>query len=142
AAAFAIGVALGMIRRVAPLVAPFALALVVWEVRPLDLTAAMVREAQLDQNVAGRAQVTACLQQRYRGGGIMARMGALGHYMHEMSAAGFALRDFLHEGNSPIWDSAFSRGPAPVVEWVLVEEFAEGGDAIVQRHRQVPELLQ
>ena len=73
-------------------------------------------------------------------GTIMMSMGALGHYMHELSAAGFAIRDFLHEGNGPIWDSAFTRGPAPLVEWVLVEEVAEGGDAIIQRHRQFPML--
>jgi hypothetical protein len=141
ASSFAVGAGLGMFRRGAPFVAPLLGALVLWEVRPFDLEAPMVREAQLDQLVSGRAVVTACLQQRYRGGGIMASMGALGHYMHEMSAAGFAIRDFLHEGNSPIWDSAFTRGPAPVVEWVLVEEFAEGGDAVIQRHRQYPDLL-
>jgi hypothetical protein len=142
AGALACGVAAGMIRRIAPFVAPVVLAIVIWEVRPFDLQAPMVREAQLDQNVTGRALVTACLAERYRGGGVMASMGSLGHYMHEMSASGFAIRDFLHEGNSPIWDSAFTRGPAALAEWVLVEEAAEGGDAIVQRHRQLPRLLQ
>ena len=141
AGAFACGAALGLFRRLAPFVAPLVLAIVMWEVPPFDQRAPMVREAQLDQNVPLRAQVTACLQERYRGGAIMASMGALGHYMHEMSAAGFAIRDFLHEGNGPIWDSAFTRGPAPLVEWVLLEEEAEGGDAIVQRYRQVPPLL-
>ena len=72
----------------------------------------------------------------------MASMGALGHYMHEMSSAGFAIRDFLHEGNGAMWDSAFTRGPAALVEWVLVEEVAEGGDAVIQRHRQIPRLLE
>jgi len=71
----------------------------------------------------------------------MASMGALAHYMHEMSADGFAIRDFLHEGNGPLWDSAFTRGPAALVEWVLLEEEAEGGDAIVQRYRATPSLL-
>jgi hypothetical protein len=142
AGTLATGIGLGMFRRVAPFVAPIVLAMVLWEVHPFDLQSPMVREAQLDQNVAARAQVTACLKERYRGGGVMASMGALGHYMHEMSTAGFAIRDFLHEGNSPIWDSAFTRGPAPLVEWVLVEEAAEGGDAIVQRFRQHPQLLE
>lgn len=142
AGAMAIGVAVGMFRRAAPFIAPLAVALVAWEVRPFDLEAPMIREAQLDQHVAGRAEVTACLKQRYRGGGVMVSMGALGHYMHEMSASGFAIRDFLHEGNGPLWDSAFTRGPAALVEWVLVEEVAEGGDAVVQRHRQLPRLLQ
>jgi hypothetical protein len=142
ASAFAIGAAVGMLRRLAPVIAPVVLALVIWEVRPFDPEAAMVREAQLDQNVAARAQVTACLKERYRGGGIMASMGALGHYMHEASAAGFEIRDFLHEGNGIIWDSAFTRGPAPLVEWVLLEEEAEGGDHIVQRFRRYPLLLE
>lgn len=141
AGAFASGAALGMARRAAPLLAPLVLALVLWEVRPFDPNAPMVREAQLDQNVIPRAQVTACLQERYRGGAVMVSMGALGHYMHEMSAAGFSIRDFLHEGNGPIWDSAFTRGPGPLVEWVLVEEAAEGGDAVIQRHRALPWLL-
>ena len=141
AGAFACGAAVGMHRRTAAFVAPLLLAAVLWEVQPFDVDSPMVREAQLDQNVAARAKVTACLKERYRGGGVMASMGALGHYMHEMSASGFAIRDFLHEGNSPIWDSAFTRGPAPLVEWVLVEEAAEGGDAVIQRHRQLPQLL-
>jgi hypothetical protein len=72
----------------------------------------------------------------------MISMGALGHYMHELSGAGFAIRDFLHEGNGPIWDSAFTRGPAALVEFVLVEEAAEGGDAIIQRDRELPGLLE
>ena len=142
AGAMASGVAVGMFRRGAPFIAPVALALVVWEVRPFDLQAPMIREAQLDQNVTARAAVTACLKERYRGGAVMVSMGALGHYMHEMSASGFAIRDFLHEGNGPIWDSAFTRGPAALVEWVLVEEAAEGGDAIIQRHRRLPRLLE
>jgi hypothetical protein len=141
ASAFACGAAVGMFRRVAPLLAPVLLAIVWWEIPPFDLDAPMVREAQLDQQVAARAAVTQCLAEQYRGGAVMASMGALGHYMHEMSGAGFAIRDFLHEGNGPIWDSAFTRGPAPLVEWVLVEEVAEGGDAVVQRFREVPALL-
>ena len=89
-----------------------------------------------------RTAVTACLARDYDGRTIMASMGSLGHYMHELSLAGFAIRDFLHEGNGPIWDSAFTRGPAPLVGWVLVEEEAEGGDAVAQRHRRFPSLLE
>ncbi len=142
AGAVAIGIAVGLFRRIAPAVAAIPLALVVYDAPPFDRDAAMVREAQLDRNVHARETVTACLQQRYRGGAVMASMGALGHYMHEMSSAGFAIRDFLHEGNGAMWDSAFTRGPAALVEWVLVEEVAEGGDAVVQRHRQIPRLLE
>lgn len=140
--AVVLGLAVGLLRRAAVVAAVAVVVLVVLEVRPFDDEAPMVREAQLDRNVRARAEVTACLRNNYRGGAVMASMGALGHYMHEMSAAGFDIRDFLHEGNGPIWDSAFTRGPAPLVEWVLVEEEAEGGDAIVQRFRQVPALLE
>jgi hypothetical protein len=142
AGALSIGIAVGLFRRVAPVVAVIPLALVLSGAAPFDRDAPMVREAQLDQNVRAREEVTDCLRQRYRGGAVMMSMGALGHYMHEMSGAGFAIRDFLHEGNGPIWDSAFTRGPAPFVEWVIVEEVAEGGDAVIQRHRQVPRLLE
>ncbi|HXG89000.1 MAG TPA: hypothetical protein VNJ02_11750 [Vicinamibacterales bacterium] len=142
ASAVAVGLGVGLLKRVAPVAAILVLAVVLNETRPFDRNAAMIREAQLDQNVSARGQVTACLKQRYQGGKIMASMGSLGHYMHEMSAAGFEISDFLHEGNGPIWDSAFTRGPAALVEWVLVEEQAEGGDAVIQRHRQLPRLLQ
>jgi hypothetical protein len=142
AGAVAVGLGVGLLKRVAPIVAVAVLAVVLMESRPFDRNAAMIVEAQLDRNVEPRAQVTSCLRRGYQGGTIMASMGSLGHYMHELSAAGFAIRDFLHEGNGPIWDSAFTRGPAPLVEWVLVEEQAEGGDAISQRHRQFPGLLE
>lgn len=142
AAALSSGVALGLIRRIAPYAAPALLALVLLEARPLSPDAPMVREAQRDTRAAAaRATVTSCLARQYRGGAIMASMGSLGHYMHEMSAAGFSIRDFLHEGNGPLWNSAFTRGPAPLVEWVLIEEAAEGGDAVTQRRRAVPALL-
>ncbi|HYU80857.1 MAG TPA: hypothetical protein VEK56_17835, partial [Vicinamibacterales bacterium] len=65
----------------------------------------------------------------------------LGHYMQELAWAGFDISDFLHEGNHPMWDSAFTRGPAPLVEWVLVEEKAEGGDVLAHRQRLRPAFL-
>jgi hypothetical protein len=109
---------------------------------PFDPRAPMIAEAQLDlPNSRGRARVTDCLTRDYDGRTIMVSMGSLGHYMHELSSAGFAIRDFLHEGNGVIWDSAFTRGPVPVVGWVLIEEEAEGGDAVAQRHRRFPRLL-
>jgi hypothetical protein len=141
AGAVAVGLAVGLLKRAAPVVAVALLAVVLMESKPFDRSAVMIVEAQLDRNVHARARVTSCLRSRYRGGTIMASMGSLGHYMHELSGAGFSIRDFLHEGNGPIWDSAFTRGPAPLAEWILVEEEAEGGDAIEQRHRQFPRLL-
>jgi hypothetical protein len=137
-----VGMAVGLLRRLAVVAAVAVAALVVAENHPLADDAAMVLEAQLDRRAPERRQVTECLKARYRHGPIMVSMGALAHYMHEMSADGFAIRDFLHEGNGPLWDSAFTRGPAALVEWVLVEEEAEGGDAVVQRYRRHPGLLE
>ena len=142
ASAMTAGLAVGLLRRWGPLVALLVFVAVIDERPPGDLGAAMVVEAQLDRQVQPRRQVTACLVSDYRGGTIMASMGALGHYMHELAAAGFEIGDFLHEGNGPIWDSAFTRGPAALVEWVLVEDEAEGGDAIIQRQRLHPRLLE
>ena len=88
------------------------LAAVAYELRPLDPAAPMVVEAQWDRpNVPLRAQVTACIGPPPRGMKIMASMGSLGHYMQEMSRAGFAIRDFLHEGNG---DSVARRDRWPV----------------------------
>ena len=142
ASALGVGAAVGLLRRARLVVATAVVAVVLWENPPLNPRAPMLAEAQLDPNVAARAQLTTCLKERYRGGTIMMSMGSLGHYMQELSSAGFRIKDFLHEGNGSIWDSAFTRGPAPLVEWVVVEEFAEGGDAVVQRHRQYPRLLE
>jgi hypothetical protein len=141
AGALLIGTAAGVSRRLAPALAGAALVLAMMEMGPFDSEALMLREAQIDQNAPARREVTACLKERFSGGPVMVSMGALGHYMQEMSTDGFAIRDFLHEGNGPLWDSAFTRGPAPLVEWVLMEEEAEGGDAIVQRFRRYPALL-
>jgi hypothetical protein len=143
AATMAIGLAVGQLREWAKPVALLIFLLVYLQRPPFDPRAPMLAEAQLDRdNSRGRAIVTACLRRNYDGGTIMASMGSLGHYMQELSIAGFNIRDFLHEGNGPIWDSAFTRGPAPLAEWVLAEEEAEGGDAVIKRHRLLPRLLE
>jgi hypothetical protein len=139
--ALTLGLGIGLFRRAAIPIALASVGLVSWQVPPFDASAPMVREAQLDPNAAARQHVTACLRERDPRDVIMVSMGSLGHYMHEMSADGFHIRDFLHEGNGPLWDSAFTRGPAALVEWVLMEEQAEGGDAIAQRFRAHPALL-
>lgn len=142
AGSVAIGLAVGQLRRLAPAVALALLMVIVAESHPLDAQAPMVQEAQLDRhNSDGRRQVTHCLVEGYRGETIMASMGALAHYMQELSADGFSIGDFLHEGNHPMWDSAYMRGPAPLVGWVLIEERAEGGDALFKRQQQFPHFL-
>ena len=71
----------------------------------------------------------------------MASMGALAHYMQELSGEGFDIADFLHEGNGPIWDLALMRGPAPFAGWALIEEVAEGGDLLSQHAKADPKWL-
>ncbi len=107
-------------------------------VPPLDAKAPMVVEAQWERpHSDARRAVTAALAAQWDGTPVMASMGSLGHYMQQMAHAGFALEDFLHEGNGEIWKAAFV-SPTPYVRWVLVEESAEGGDALAQRARVTP----
>jgi hypothetical protein len=111
------------------------------ELRPLDLSAPMVTEAQWDRpNIAARTAVTNCLRDGYRGDSIMASMGSLGHYMQDLSKAGFSIRDFLHEGNGDIWLNALYT-PRPYAGWILIEEKAEGGDMLAGIAREHPEFL-
>ena len=137
------GVAAGAVtsRRVRAVCVAALLAVVAYELRPLDASAPMVVEAQWDRpNAPVRAQVTACLGRPGSGEKIMASMGSLGHYMQEASSAGFAIRDFLHEGNGDIWLAALE-GPRPFAEWVLIEEKAEGGDMLAHIARERPSFL-
>jgi len=123
----------------------FAIALLIlagYELRPFDASAPMVVEAEWDRpNAPVRARVTACLGDRARGEKVMASMGSLGHYMQEASRSGFAIRDFLHEGNGDIWLAALE-SPLPFVNWILVEEKAEGGDMLARLARDQPSFLQ
>ena len=123
------GVAL-LPRRVQPAAGIAVVALAVWQVRPFDLQAPVVVEAQREApNQAGRRAVTEYLRAHWNGEPILMSMGSLAHYMHDLSAAGLGIRDFLHEGNGEIWKYAVAH-PAPVAEWIAIEERAEGGDAL------------
>ena len=136
------GVAAGLLPRVRILAALVLFGVAAYELKPLDLSAPMVVEAQWDRpNQPVRARVTACLAERQLGDTIMASMGSLGHYMQETSRAGFAVRDFLHEGNGDVWLAALADGPRPYAEWVLLEEKAEGGDMLARRARENPHFL-
>ena len=112
-----------------------------FELRPLDASAPMVVEAQWDRpNILARDSVSAYLAANYRGETVMASMGSLGHYMQDLSQRGFALRDFLHEGNGDIWLNALE-SPRPFAGWLLIEEQAEGGDMLAKRARDTPAFL-
>ena len=128
-------------RRAALIPAVFVGGLAAFTLRPLNTAAPMVVEAQWDRpNAPLRQQVTNCLRARYDGSSVMASMGSLGHYMQETSHDGFALRDFLHEGNGDIWLAALD-GPRPYAGWLLIEEKAEGGDMLARRAREHPHFL-
>jgi len=136
------GMAVGFAGRARVIAAAAVAASLVLEAAPFDPRAPMVLEAQWDRaNAQGRRIVTSCLASQYRGELIMASMGSLGHYMQELSREGFAVRDFLHEGNGDIWLAALHAGPRPHVGWVLIEEQAEGGDMLAVRARANPRFL-
>jgi hypothetical protein len=130
----------GIGRLGALLVAALLLASTVIESPPWSgAQAPVIAEAEWDVPVSlQRREVTACLAPAYRGEKVLASMGSLAHYMQELSAQGFALADFVNEGNGTLWDIAMSSGPAPYVGWMLVEEHAEGGDVLAQRIRRDP----
>ncbi len=108
---------------------------------PLDRSAPVVVESQRDaRNMEGRRAVTAYLRQHYGGEGILASMGSLAHYMHDLSHAGFRIRDFVHEGNGELWPYAIE-GARGVVGWVLMEEQAEGGDPLFHRRQRDARFL-
>jgi hypothetical protein len=117
------------------------LTVALWGAHPLDANAPMVVEAQLDlRNTAARAAVTRYLQEHWDGSPILMSMGSLAHYMHDLSYAGFNVRDFLHEGNGEIWKAAVGH-PQPYVKWIVVEEKAEGGDTLYWLGRLDPRFF-
>jgi len=140
--AIGVGYSVGLVGRrarvLAAAVAAAALLLAPW---PTNARAPMVVEAQWDyEHRVGRAEVTAYLRAHWDGQPVMASMGSLAHFMQELSGAGFNLRDFLHEGNGDIWLAALDY-PDPHVEWLLIEEQAEGGDMLAVLARQRPAFL-
>ncbi len=124
---------------------PFAAAIIVaaalLQAPPLDRAAPLIAESQRDAaNMAGRRAVTAYLVTHRDTRTIMMSMGSLGHYMHDLSAAGFRIKDFLHEGNGDLWNFALLK-PAGVAGWIVIEERAEGGDSLFVQARRHPRFL-
>jgi hypothetical protein len=142
AEAIGVGAAIALARRAAPVAAALVALAFAYEMRPLDASAPMVLEAQWDRpNVRARRHVTDCVRATYDGATIMASMGSLGHYMQEMASDGFALHNFLHEGNGDIWLAALV-GPRPYAAWIMIEEKAEGGDMLAKIARAHPAFLE
>ena len=104
---------------------------------PFSLRAPMLEEAQWDvPRTIERRGVTDCLRGGYGGEKILASMGSLAHYMQELSRDGFAIADFVHEGNGAIWELALSTRPAAHAGWLIAEEQSEGGDILARRMRE------
>jgi hypothetical protein len=109
--------------------------------RPFDAAAPFIMEAQWDsRNSRERRAVTDCFVRDYHGEPILASMGSLAHYMQELSPEGLSIKDFVHEGNDDLWRNAVER-PQGIAGWILVEEYAEGGDILAARAREHPEFL-
>jgi len=142
AAAALIGVGVGLLpRRVRAGAGIAIIALAAWSASPLDANAPVIVESQRDvANTIARRAVTDYLTTNWDGQPIMMSMGSLGHYMQDMSHAGFGIRDFLHEGNGEIWKYAVGH-PYPFAAWIIVEEKAEGGDALYWQGRIDPNFF-
>ena len=118
-------------------------AAVLFHASPLNRDSLIVVESKRDAaNAAGRQTVTNYLREHYHGEGpIMMSMGSLAHYMHDLGRAGFDIHSFLHEGNGEAWQYAVL-GPSGYVKWLVIEERAEGGDALFQAAQRDPKYLE
>jgi hypothetical protein len=135
------GIGVGLTRRFRVVAAAILIGLVLFETHPFDGAAPMVQEAQLDrEHSRQRRVVTAYLQQHRHGEKILVSLASLSHYVQELSAIGVNVRDVVHEGNGDLWAAAID-APRAHVGWILVEELAEGGDALAARAREYPQFL-
>jgi hypothetical protein len=133
------GIGVGMWRRAGAAVGIGLVLASLVEVPPWDAEAALVVESQWDvPRSLERRAVTECLARGYRNERVFASMASLAHYMQELSHEGFAIADFVHEGNGPLWVDGIDRGVAHQAGWMLTEEQAEGGDALARRLRESP----
>jgi hypothetical protein len=136
------GAGIGLLwSRARPIAAAIVVSAALIQAPPLDRAAPLITESDRESvNAAGRRAVTAYLATHYDGRTIMMSMGSLGHYMHDLSAGGFRIRDFLHEGNGDLWTFALLK-PFGIVGWIVIEEQAEGGDALFLEARRHPRFL-
>jgi len=140
-AALFTGFAVGLAPAVARLaIVAVAALLIVPDLKPFDHASPMIVEARREepQQLARRA-VTAALAQTWDGSPILMSMGSLAHYMHDLGREGFDIGDFLHEGNGDMWKAAII-DPAPYARFMLVEEYAEGGDVFAHLFRDHAEI--
>jgi hypothetical protein len=129
-------------RPLRPIVAILLVAFAIREAPPFDRGAPVIVESRRDAaNMEGRRAVTAYLRAHHDGTPIMISMGSLAHYMHDLAREGFAIRDFLHEGTGEVWPYAMI-GPRGYTRWVIIEERAEGGDALFQASKRDGRFLE
>lgn len=141
AAALLAGAGIGLLPRARALAAAVVVALTLVQGPPLDRSAAMVREATRDWPEPEREALVEFLAARYDGERVLVSMGSLAHVMQQLSHAGLALREFVHEGNGRYWMDAVAR-PEGHVGWVLLRETdTEGRDALLARLDARPDLL-
>jgi hypothetical protein len=128
--------------RVRPVAAAALIVVTLLQAHPFDPAAPMVVESQLEAaSKSGRVAVSDYLAGHRDGRTIMMSMGSLGHYMHDLSSYGFRVHDFLHEGNGDLWNFAVLH-PRELAGWIVIEERAEGGDALYWEARRRPEFLE
>ena len=135
------GIGVGLTRRFRFVAAALLIALALIETHPFSMSSPMVVEAQLDrQHSRERQAVTDFLERHRHGEKILVSLGSLSHYVQELSKIGVNVRDLVHEGNGDLWTAALE-SPRSHVRWVLIEELAEGGDALAARAKAHPGFL-
>jgi len=136
---FAIGLAPAVARVVIAAIAAF---MIVPTLKPFDHTAPMIVEARREEpDQRERLAVTAALTRAWDGSPILMSMGSLGHYMHDLGREGFDIRDFIHEGSGEIWPASLLE-PHAHARFLIVEEYAEGGDVFAQLLRTRPDVAE
>jgi hypothetical protein len=139
-AAFA-GLGVGLLRRRRPLAALVVVLTALVETPPLSGRSPMVVEAQRDAaSVIARQAVTECLMRAYDHTPILASMGSLAPYMQETARAGLSIRLFIHEGIGQLWADSLVE-PGRHASWLLMEEYAEGGDVLARLSRESSAFL-
>ena len=134
------GVAL-LAGRIRPVAAAALIAVTFIQAHPFDPAAPMVVESQREAaNKEGRRAISNYLVAHRDRETIMMSMGSLGHYMQDLSAYGFSVHDFLHEGNGDLWNFAVGN-PRELAGWIVMEERSEGGDALYLEAQKRPDFL-
>jgi hypothetical protein len=67
-------------------------------------------------------------------------MGSLAPYMQDTSRAGFALRQYIHEGTGQLWQDSLET-PDRHAGWLLIDEDNAFRDALIRRRDEVPGFL-